>query len=201
MSWINRILFDESTGKLRRLYERLRGPSGQIDNVLTVHSLRPATLEGHLALYKNTLHNGANTLTKSFLETVGVYVSALNGCRYCVEHHFEGLKKLLKDDAMALKIRKALESNILEPVFNLREQVALRYVRTLTQSPNALREQDILDMRQAGFDDGEILELNQVAAYFSYANRTVLGLGVKMAGEMLGLSPSDDSDPENMVHE
>ncbi len=201
MSWIKRILFNESTGRLRRMYERICGPSGQLDNILTAHSLRPHTLEGHLALYKNTLHHSANTLTKSFLETVGVYVSALNGCRYCVEHHFSGLKRLLEDDDLAERMRKALESNILEPVFNLREQVALRYVRTLTQSPNALIEQDIHDMRQAGFDDGQILEINQVAAYFSYANRTVLGLGVKTAGELLGLSPGDESDPKNMVHE
>jgi uncharacterized peroxidase-related enzyme len=201
MSWIKRILFKESTGRLRRIYDRVSGPSGQLDNILTAHSLRPHTLEGHLALYKNTLHHGANTLTKSFLETVGVYVSALNGCRYCVEHHYAGLKRLLEDDDLADKIRKALENNVLEPVFNLREQVALRYVRTLTQAPYALIEQDINDMRQAGYDDGQILEINQVAAYFSYANRTVLGLGVQTAGEVLGLSPGDASDPENMVHE
>ncbi len=201
MSWIKRILFAESTGRLRRIYERVTGPSGQLDNILTAHSLRPHTLEGHLALYKNTLHHGANTLTKSFLETVGVYVSALNGCRYCVEHHFAGLKRLLNDDDMAERIRKALESNVLETVFNLREQVALRYVRTLTQAPYALIEQDVHDMRQVGYDDGQILEINQVAAYFSYANRTVLGLGVKAAGELLGLSPGDTEDPKNMAHE
>lgn len=201
MSWIKRILFNDATGRLRRIYDRVSGPSGQLDNILTAHSLRPHTLEGHLSLYKNTLHHGANTLTKSFLETVGVYVSALNGCRYCVEHHFTGLKRLLEDDDLAENMRAALESNILEPVFNLREQVALRYVRTLTQAPGALVEQDIHDMRQAGFDDGQILEINQVASYFSYANRTVLGLGVKTAGELLGLSPGDNSDPENMVHE
>lgn len=201
MSWIKRILFKESSGRLRRIYESVVGSSSQVDNILTAHSLRPHTLEGHLALYKNTLHHGANTLTKSFMETVGVYVSALNGCRYCVEHHFTGLKRLLKDDEMAERMRKALEGNVLENVFNIREQAALRYVRTLTQSPQALVEQDIHDMRQVGFDDGEILEINQVAAYFSYANRTVLGLGVKTAGEVLGLAPKDTSDPNNMVHE
>ncbi len=201
MSWIKRILLKESTGRLRRIYERVAGSSGQIDNILTAHSLRPHTLEGHLALYKNTLHHGANTLTKSFLETVGVYVSALNGCRYCVDHHFSGLKRLLQDDELAERMRKALEGNVLEHAFNLREQVALRYVRTLTQSPRALVEQDIHEMRQAGFDDGQILEINQVAAYFSYANRTVLGLGVNAANEILGLAPGDSSDPKNMVHE
>ena len=55
-------------------------------------------------------------------------------------------------------------------------------------------------MRDAGLDDGEILEVNQVTAYFSYANRTVLGLGVNTKGDILGLSPGDSSDPDNWSH-
>jgi uncharacterized protein YciW len=51
-------------------------------------------------------------------------------------------------------------------------------------------------LRSAGFDDGEILEVNQVVSYFAYANRMVLGLGVNTGGDVLGLSPSsgDSSD-------
>ena len=55
-------------------------------------------------------------------------------------------------------------------------------------------------MRREGLDDGQILEVNQVVAYFAYANRTVLGLGVATAGEELGLSPSDGEDAENWGH-
>ena len=56
-------------------------------------------------------------------------------------------------------------------------------------------------LREAGFDDGEILELNQVSAYFAYANRTVLGLGITTAGDIIGLSPGDSSDPDNWSHQ
>lgn len=49
-------------------------------------------------------------------------------------------------------------------------------------------------MRVAGLEDGEILEVNQVAAYFAYDNRTVSGLGVITKGEKLGLSPDDGED-------
>ena len=49
-------------------------------------------------------------------------------------------------------------------------------------------------------DDGEILEINQVAAYFAYANRTVLGLGINTEGDDIGLSPGDSSDPDNWSH-
>ena len=54
-------------------------------------------------------------------------------------------------------------------------------------------------MREKGWDDGQILEINQVAAYFNYANRTVLGLGVTADGDVLGTSPSGD-DPDDWGH-
>jgi hypothetical protein len=39
-----------------------------------------------------------------------------------------------------------------------------------------------------------------VAAYFAYANRTVVGLGVSAEGEQLGLAPDDSNDPDNWNH-
>jgi hypothetical protein len=44
------------------------------------------------------------------------------------------------------------------------------------------------------------LEVNQVAAYFAYANRTVLGLGVNKSGDIIGLSPNDEEDMNNWSH-
>ncbi len=55
---------------------------------------------------------------------------------------------------------------------------------------------DLDRLRAAGIDDGEILEVNQVAAYFAYANRTVQGLGVTTDGDVLGLSPADSDASE-----
>ena len=72
MSWIKTIPVADASGPLRALYDRIAGPDGQIDNVLQVHSLRPHTLEGHMALYKNVLHHRDNTLPKWILETVGL---------------------------------------------------------------------------------------------------------------------------------
>ena len=76
----------------------------------------------------------------------------------------------------------------------------LNYARMLTVDPSAIDAQDIDDLRQSGFDDGEILELNQVSAYFAYANRTVLGLGINTDGDVLGLSPGDSDTPSNWSH-
>ena len=58
------------------------------------------------------------------------------------------------------------------------------------------RQNRVPRLRAAGLEDGEILEVNQVAAYFAYANRTVQGLGVTTDGDVLGLSPADSDASE-----
>ena len=200
MTWISTISYDAAGGSLKRLYERVKGPDNNVDNIMLAHSLRPHSMEGHMTLYKYVLHHPRNTLPKTYLETIGVYVSLLNQCHYCVDHHFAGLSRLLADEERAAQIRSALQDGDLAAAFSGRELAGLLYAGKLTTSATELVAQDIDDLRSAGFDDGEILELNQVTAYFAYANRTVLGLGIDTDGDIIGLSPGDSGDPDNWSH-
>ena len=158
-------------------------------------------MEGHMAIYKYVLHHRDNTIDKWFLETLGVWVSTLNKCDYCVEHHFAGLKRLLNNDAKAAQIRSAIDTNNIENApLESRQKTAMEYARKLTHHPGSIREESIEKLRADGFTDGEILEINQVCAYFSYANRTVLGLGCSTKGDVLGLSPNNNDDPNDWGH-
>jgi len=200
MTWIRIVPYEAAEGRLKKLYNRIKGPDGRVDNIMLVHGLRPHSLEGHMTLYKYVLHHSANTVPKWLLETIGVYVSSLNRCGYCVEHHFAGLTRLLGDDGRAAAIRKALEADAPEHAFSGRELAAHRYARALTLAPGEIGKDMIATLRDAGYDDGEILEINQVTAYFAYANRTVLGLGVTTEGDTLGLSPNVSENPDDWSH-
>ena len=201
MSWIKTIANADATGRLRKLYERVKGPNNNIDNIMMAHSLRPHTMEGHMAIYKYVLHHSGNTLDKSFLEMIGVWVSLLNKCGYCIEHHYAGLQRLLKDDRQAEEIRAAMVANNLDhPVFDMRAKATLTYARDLTLNAAELTADSLFPLRKAGLSDGEILEINQVTAYFAYANRTVLGLGISTEGDILGLSPGNSDDPDDWSH-
>lgn len=197
MTWIKTIPYEQATGNLKALYHRVKGPNDNIDNIMLAHSLRPHTMEGHMALYKAVLHHPRNSIETWFLEAIGVYTSMLNKCHYCIEHHYQGMARLLTDDDRASAMRNALQAREPAKAFNKKETEALLYAKKLTLQIHDVQQRDIQAMRDAGWDDGEILEINQVTAYFNYANRTVLGLGVNTEGDVLGLSPSDDSDSWN----
>ena len=201
MTWINTVPYEEASGRLKLLYDRIKGPDDNVDNIMMAHSLRPHTMEGHMSLYKHVLHNSANVTPRWLLEALGVYVSFLNGCTYCVEHHYQGMRQLLQDDERADSIRTALEADQPERAFD-DESVAgmFRYARLLTVDPKSVTEQAIDDLRRAEVSDGENLEVNQVVSYFAYANRTVLGTGANTEGDILGLSPSG-SDGDDWSHQ
>ena len=200
MTWIATISYDDAEGALRELYDRIKGPGNNVDNIMLAHSLRPHTMEGHMALYKYVLHHPRNALPKTYLEIIGVYVSILNECRYCIDHHYAGLLRLLQDDRRGAEIREALDAREPAAAFSGRELAGLGYVAKLTMKPATASVADIEALRKVGFSDGEILEINQVTAYFAYANRTVLGLGINTDGDIIGLSPGDSSDPDNWRH-
>lgn len=200
MSWIKTITYEEAKGKLRQLYERVKGPGNNVDNIMMVHSLRPHSMEGHMHMYKYVLHHNGNTFPKWYLETIGVYVSMLNDCSYCVEHHYQGMRRLVNDEERSVTVRKALESGTPAEVFTGKELALLQYSEKLTLSPASMQASDLDLLRESGADDGEILEVNQVTSYFCYANRTVLGLGVNTEGDIVGLSPNENDKPDNWSH-
>ena len=54
-----------------------------------------------------------------------------------------------------------------------------------------MEKHDINTLHAAGANDGEILEVNQVTAYFNYSNRLLNGLGVTTEGDVIGYYTED----------
>ena len=49
MTWIATVAYPEATGHLKTLYDRVKGPDDNVDNIMMAHSLRPHTMDGHMA--------------------------------------------------------------------------------------------------------------------------------------------------------
>jgi uncharacterized peroxidase-related enzyme len=182
---------EDADATLKPLLDKVRTPHGTVDNVMRVHSLRPHTMEGHVVLYRSVLHNPDNVLPFWFLEVVASYTSILNKCDYSLAHHFSNARRLIDDDARADAIHVALAASRPEDVFAGKELALLNYAGKLTTKVAAMEEADMRPLRDAGCDDGEILEVNQVCAYFNYSNRLLNGLGVTTEGDTIGYYKKD----------
>ncbi len=60
------------------------------------------------------------------------------------------------------------------------DRAMLEYADKLTHRPAAMVEGDVVALRDAGFGDRAILDINQVTGYFAYVNRLADGLGVAL---------------------
>ena len=192
-AWIRMISDEEADETLKGYLDQVRTPHGTVDNVMRVHSLRPHTMAGHVTLYRSVLHHPDNRLPLSFLEVVASYVSMLNNCTYSLTHHWANARRLMKDPARADAVHAALKAEQPERVFEGKELALLRYAAKLTKDVGAMDDGDAEALRAAGCEDGEILEVNQVAGYFAYANRLLNGLGVSLAGDTVGYYKEDQA--------
>lgn len=185
-AWIKMIEDAEATGLVKEMYDKARSPHGTVDNVMRCQSLRPHTIAGHMAIYKSVLHNPDNKLPFWFLEVVASYTSIINECDYSLTHHFTNARRLIKDKQKSDMIYQALKKGTPENSFTGKELALLNYAAKLTSSVAKMNQDDMKPLREAGCTDGEILEVNQVVAYFNYSNRVLNGLGVTTEGDVIG---------------
>ena len=82
IAWIATVDEAAASGDLQRAYRRAADrKSGQVDHIMKIHSLNPASLLDHQRLYQ-TLMYGESPLTRAQREMIGVVVSAINRCEY-----------------------------------------------------------------------------------------------------------------------
>jgi uncharacterized peroxidase-related enzyme len=58
------------------------------------------------------------------------------------------------------------------------DRAMLEFAERLTRAPWDMGQADVDELRQHGFDDRDVHDITQVAAYFNYINRVADGLGV-----------------------
>ncbi len=193
-AWISMIADADADDDLLDALQLARTPHGTVDNVMRVHSHRPNTMRGHVALYRAALHDDTNTIPMWLQETISSYVSMLNNCEYSLANHWANARHLINDDQKADAIEAALRIHRPEAVFTGSELALMNYAKKLTLTPGEMIEEDVLTLRNAGLDDGQILEANQIVGYFNYVNRLLNGLGVSTTGDTVGYYASDESN-------
>jgi uncharacterized peroxidase-related enzyme len=85
---------------------------------------------------------------------------------------------LTNDKVLVQRLKEDWQTADLTPA----DQAMLTYAVKLTREPWQMVEADVVALRQAGFSDTAILDINQVTGYYAFANRLVDGLGVELEG-------------------
>lgn len=60
------------------------------------------------------------------------------------------------------------------------ERAMLEYAVKLTLEPWRMAEADVAALRDVGFSDTDILDINQITGYYAFVNRLADGLGVAL---------------------
>ena len=134
-AWIKMMPVEGAKGFLKEMFDKVMTPSGTVDNVMRVHSLRPQSMNGHYTLYKSVLHHADLSLPLWFLEAIAVYTSILNRCDYSLMHHYSNFEKLQGDVEWCRALRKALEEETPEAVLQGKDLALMRYAGKLTKTP------------------------------------------------------------------
>ncbi|HID53364.1 MAG TPA: peroxidase [Anaerolineae bacterium] len=86
--------------------------------------------------------------------------------------------RLTKDEALV----EQLKSDWRQANLNPPDRAMLAYAIKLTLEPGQMVEADVIALRDAGFSDRDILDINQITGYYAYVNRLADGLGVELEG-------------------
>lgn len=172
--WIRVIAPEAAEGKLRAVYDETLKKRGRLAAVHMIHSLNPESLRAHMDLYM-ALMFGASPVPRRTREMVAVAVSRSNGCAYCVAHHADALARYEKRSEYIQAIREGRWEALIPG-----DCAVCRYAEKLTKEPGSMSEADVAALKGGGFSDEEILDISQIAAYFNFVNRIVLGLGVDL---------------------
>ncbi len=75
---------------------------------------------------------------------------------------------------------RQLKKNFRQAELSPADRAMCEYVEKLTLKPWEMVEADVIALRDAGFSDSAILDINQVTGYYAYVNRLADGLGVEL---------------------
>ena len=132
------------------LLEAVKKQLGVVPNLFRMVSTSPAALEGYLSL-SGAL--GKGRLPAPTRERIALAVAELNGCSYCLSAHTYLGKNVAKLDDAEMTANRNGTSN--DP----KAEAAVRFAAKVVSERGHLQARDVEAVKQAGYDDGQILEI------------------------------------------
>jgi len=163
-----------AVGKTAQLFETIQSQMGMIPNILSTIGQSSVALEGYLD-FLNALNNGE--LSLQLREQIALCTAGVNQCDYCASAH-----SLMARNAGLTE--QEVVSNLAGKSKDRQSQSALTFVSRILTKRGNIREEDLIDIRDAGFSEAEIVEIvantimNVFTNYFNHIAKTVIDFPV-----------------------
>nr|WP_321931035.1 peroxidase-related enzyme [Paraburkholderia guartelaensis] len=170
-AWLDVVDLDQATaGQIAVLEES--HPKAKVSDYYRFLVHQPEILRQRSAAF-NAIMYAPGGLPRAERELSTTVVSRLNGCVYCASVHAQRFEQLAK------------RNDVIRQVFadphsagtTRREEAIARFSAALTERPDEIEAAQLLELREAGLSDAEILDLIHSIAIFAWANRLMLNLG------------------------
>jgi uncharacterized peroxidase-related enzyme len=159
---------------VKSIYAKFRGQYGFVPNWLAALSVNPDTAYRLVTFYEHLFDAHRSHLTAAERELIAVVTSAANECSYCVFNHTQALASVLGDTVRAQRIAQGFHHVRLTP----KEQALAEISERLSTHPGGVRDEDLQWLRTLGFTAQAVVEVLEISAFFSYANRLTIALNV-----------------------
>lgn len=93
-----------------------------------------------------------------------------------MRHHGAGLRRLTQDAELV----QHLLVDYRQAPLSAADRAMLDHAAKPTREPWAMVEPDVIALRDVGFSDEAILDINQVTGYYAFVNRLADRLGVEL---------------------
>lgn len=175
MTWIRTIPWADAEGELRAAYDWQAAALGEPSEFTLLGSLYPPIVDERLRLYRAVEHCPSR-LTPVERALACYVTSLLNDTPHCGS----GLRHKLVGLGVPVELLTAVESRP-DAVSSgdARLDAICAYAATLTRAPGAVEAGDLDRLRGFGLDDLDLVDLNNLVAYYNYINRVANGLGLR----------------------
>lgn len=123
-------------------------------------------------------------LTAREREVIATVVSGENRCAYCHTNHANKLGALTGDWSFGQRV--AIDHHQVAELTE-RERALADLATAVNNNPQAIRDDDIVRLRDLGLDDHQILEGISIAAFIGATNRIGIALSVPPNPEYTGI--------------
>lgn len=173
-AWIATVPWSEATGVLRDAYDWQAAKLGEPTEFTQLGSLAPELVMLRLNLYRAVEGVQSNLSVEE--KRIAAYVTSVaNSTPHCSSGLDLQLHSLGLDPAViarAASTPEALDSG------NPRWDEIAAHAAVLARRPAEIGPEHIERLRALGLDDLDILDLNNIVAYYAYINRVATGLGL-----------------------